>query len=222
MRSFLLISFITAFLFSSCGQQSNEEKAKSIIEEEVKASLYKPASFELAQFQLDSCFSNDANHNATAMIVGYKVATLYKQYKETMFHVEDAERSMNIYAPDGYSSAFSKQQYKSYKAEFEKARDKADRLKSDILQVYRDNNAVFEKMFDDKREFTGWMATMSYRAETNGGQTAMGNVLYYFDKDFTNVIAKFNEHDMMDMDGFDVNDLQYDFAEELKAIFNEE
>ena len=45
-------------LLVSCSVKTNEEKARELIEPQVKSNLIKPESYEFAQMQLDSCFSD--------------------------------------------------------------------------------------------------------------------------------------------------------------------
>lgn len=109
---FVTLSFL---LLASCSVKTNEEKAREIIEPEVKSSLIIPESYEFAQLQLDSCFS-DSKQNPKKIEIALKMAKMINDYKRFTYDAESAESSMAIYAPSyGDQSAFEKQQYKSIK-----------------------------------------------------------------------------------------------------------
>ena len=218
----VLFAVTSLVLLASCSVKTNEEKARELIEAQVKSSLIKPESYEFAQLQLDSCFS-DSQHNPEAIVFALKVAKLFNEYKEHSSDAERAESSMTIYAPSyGYQSAHSAQQHKKYKAEMEKAKRKAADAKEQIIQLYKDNKKLFTAFQSGKHEFIGWMVAFGYRAETAGGMKTMGESLFYLNKDLTEVTHRFTEEDMRDMQSADLDDLKYEFEDELKEIFGED
>lgn len=215
---FLMSSLV---MMVSCSVKTNEEMARELIEPEVKANLIKPESYEFAQMQLDSCFS-DSQQNPEVIAFALKVAKLFNEYKDYASDAERAESSMTIYAPSyGYQSAHDKQQQKKYKAEMEKARRKAADTKEQIIQLYKDNKKLFTAFQSGKHEFIGWMAVFGYRAETAGGMKTMGEGLFYLNKDLTEVTHRFTEEDMRDMQSAGLDDLKYEFEDELKDFFGE-
>ena len=64
----LFFSFISLVLMASCSVKTNEEKARELIEPEIKANLIKPESYEFANMQLDSCFTNNSERNPDALV----------------------------------------------------------------------------------------------------------------------------------------------------------
>ena len=218
----ILFAITCLVLLVSCSVKTNEEKARELIEPQVKSSLIKPESYEFAQIQLDSCFS-DSQQNPEVITFAMKVAKLFNEYKDYTSDADRAESSMTIYAPSyGYQSAHDKQQQKKYKAEMEKARRKAANAKEQIIQLYRDNKKLFTAFQSGKHEFIGWMAVFGYRAETAGGMKTMGEGLFYLNKDLTEITNRFTEEDMRDMQSAGLDDLKYEFEDELKDIFGEE
>lgn len=217
-----ILTIVGLALLASCSVKTNEEKARELIEPKVKANLIKPESYEFGQIQIDSCFS-DSQHNPQSIEFALKVAKLFKEYKEYMSDAEEAESSMTIYAPSyGYQSAHSKQQHEKYKAEMEKAQRKAAAAKEKILQLYKDNEKLFENLQSAKHDFIGWAVAFGYRAETAGGLKTMGAGFYYLNKDFTEITYSFSEEDMSDMRSAELDDLQYEFEDELKDLFQKE
>lgn len=217
----IVLFILIILILASCSVKKNEEKARELIEPQLKANLIKPESYEFAQMQLDSCFS-DSQHNPEVIAFALKVAKLFNEYKDYTSDAERAESSMTIYAPSyGYQSAHDKQQQKKYKAEMEKARRKAADTKEQIIQLYRDNKKLFTAFQSGKHEFIGWMAVFGYRAETAGGMKTMGEGLFYLNKDLTEITNRFTEEDMREMQSADLDDLKYEFEDELKYFFNE-
>ena len=222
---FSLLAIVSLGFLVSCSTKTNEAKARELIEPEIKANLIKPESYELAQIKLDSCFS-DSQYNPEVLTFAMNVAKLYREYKEFVSDAEDAESSMTIYAPSyGYQSTHSKQQYKLHKAEMEKAQRRAADKKDQIIQLYKDNKDFLIGMKSGKlrvgHEFIAWAVTFGYRAETAGGMKTMGGALYYLNKDMTEIIHRFTEDDMKDMQSTDLQDINYEFENELKEIFGE-
>lgn len=217
---YLMMSFA---LLASCSVKTNEEKARELIGPEVKANLIKPESYEFAQLQLDSCFRDDIQSNPEMFVFALKVAKLFNEYKEYMSEAERAESSMTIFAPSyGYQSAHSKQQQKKYKAEMERAQRKATAAKEKIVQLYKDNKPLFTNLKQGKHEFLGWAATLGYRAEAVGGMKTMGGSFFFLNKDLTEITHRFTEEDLMLIESADLDDLKYEFEEELKEFFGNE
>lgn len=217
-----ILAIVGLALLASCSPKTNEEKARELIEPQVKANLIKPESYEFAQIQLDSCFS-DTEYNPQLIVLSLKVAKLFKDYKEYMSDAERAESSMTIYAPTyGYQSAHSKQQQEKYKAEMEKAQRKATTAKEKILQLYKDNKKMIEDFKSAKHDFVCWAVAFGFRAETAGGLKTMGTGYYYLNKDLTEITYSFSEEDMLDVQSADLEDLQYEFEDELREIFQKE
>lgn len=216
----VIFTIVGLALFSSCSVKTNEEKARELIEPKIKANLVKPESYEFSQIQLDSCFSNDGERSADAILFSLKLAKLYKEYKNYTSAAESAESSMTIYAPSfGYQDAHSKQQQKKYKAEMEKAQHKASAAKENILKLYKDNEEMFKKFTSDNHDFVGWMAVFGYRAETAGGLKTMGGALFFFDKELSKITHSFTDDDLELLQSIDLTDLKYEFEDELKEIF---
>lgn len=218
----VIFTVIALALLTACSTKTNEEKARELIEPEVKANLIKPESYEFAQMQLDSCFS-DSQQNPEVIAFVLKVANLFNEYKGYASDAERAESAMTIYAPSyGYQSAHSKQQQQKYKAEMEKAQRKAADAKDKIIQLYKDNKQLLEGLSSGKHEFIGWMAIFAYRAETAGGMKTMGSGLFFLNKNLTGITNRFTKEDMIEMESAGLDDLKYEFENELKEIFGEE
>ena len=218
-----ILALFGLILLASCSVKTNEEKARELIEPKIKVNLIKPETYEFAQMQLDSCFSDDSEHNPEAIMFVLKVAKLFEEYKGYKNDAEQAESYMTIYAPSfGYQDAHSKQQQQKYKADMEKAQRKADAAKENILQLYKDNKRLIKSFESAKHEFTGWAVSFGYRAETAGGMKTMGVSYFFLNKDLTEITHGFSEEDVAPLQSAGLDDLKYEFEEELKEIFGEE
>lgn len=207
---------ISLVLLVSCSVKTNEEKARELIEPKVKANLIKPESYEFAQMQLDSCFS-DSQQNPEAIAFALKVAKLFKTYKYYVSAAKSAESSMTFYAPSyrySYQSAYFKQQYQVHKTEMGKAKRKAADTKENIIQLYKDNWNLIENLSSDKHEFIGWMCTFAYRAETIGGMKSIGEELFYLNQDLTEITYRFTKEDVIELESAGLDDLKYEFENE--------
>lgn len=218
----IIFTVIAFALLTACSTKTNDEKARELIEPEVKANLIKPESYEFAQMRLDSCFS-DSQQNPNVVAFALEVAKLFNEYNGYTSDAERAESSMTIYAPSyGYQSAHDKQQQKKYESEMVKAKRKAADTKEKIIQLYKGNKKMFEAFESGKHEFIGWMAIFGYRAETAGGMKTMGEDLFYLNKDLTEITNRFTKEDMIEMESANLDDLKYEFEDELKDIFGDE
>lgn len=217
-KTFLLL--ISIALMASCSVKTNEEKARELIEPELKANLINPESYEFAKLQLDSCYSDDVQRSPLIILFSLKAAKLYNEYKGYVEEVDNAKSASDFYSSTG--SSMFKQDAAKNKANLEKAQRKADDAKQKILQLYKDNKPMFESFKNRKHELAGWAATLAYRAETAGGMKTMGTILYFLDKDFKEIVACITEEDQELLHSADPNELKYEFEEEFKEIFDAE
>lgn len=218
MKKYLFIT-ISMVLMASCSVKTNEEKARELIVPDVKEHLIKPEKFEIAEFQLDSCFS-DQPQNPDMIKLALKVNEIYNEYKEYKEEAQRAESYMSIYEDSyGYQSAHSKLQEDKYRTEMEKAQRKASAAKDKILQLYKENKQLLVDYNSGKHEFIGWSAVFSFRTETAGGHDIMGGAMYSLNKDLTKIIHRLSEDDLKELQKRNLEDVNYEFEEEFKEIF---
>lgn len=217
----VLFSVIGLALLASCSVKTNEEKARELIVPDVKEHLIKPEKFEIAEFRLDSCFS-DQPQNPDIIRFGSELNKIYREYKEYTEEAERAESYMTIYEDSyGYQSAHSKLQENKYRTEMEKAQRKASTAKDKILQLYKDNKQLLVDANSGKHEFIGWSVVFSFRTQTAGGHDTMGGAVYFLNKDLTKIIHHLSEDDLKDLDKNNIEDIKYEFEEELREIFKD-
>lgn len=213
---------LVALLLMSCSSPSNEQKALRLIEPEVKSHLLKPESYKFSEIQLDSCFADDPTHNPKSFVFAIKLSSLYKEYKNFAKEAEHALSLKSIYSPSrGYYSEHEKVQYNKYNKEYEIVKRKADDRKAQIISLYKSNVDLFKASVNGKHEFLGWAALFFYTAETAGGYESSGSKLLFLDKDLKKITYSFGEEDVKGLEDNPIEDVQYEFEEEIKAALGQ-
>ena len=109
-----------AVIMTSC-TLSNEEKAERLVKETLKDYLYHPDSYEPLSTRVDSMFI-DVTTIEPIMETSDEIKDLISKINRCEREIESAESSMDIWAPDGYSSQYSRGEYARAKKEKEKAK----------------------------------------------------------------------------------------------------
>ena len=191
-----------ALIMASC-TLSNERKAEKLVRETLKDYLYHPDSYEPTSTRVDSMFI-DVTTIEPIMNISGKISNLISKIDECEMDIESAETSMNIYAPDGYSSQFTRGEYVRAKKEKEEAQsdlDKYTKKLSGEVTSLKENVAKYHK-----GEFTGWAVSHRFRSLNGAGSmTIPGEMIFFCDKEFTNCV------------GYEVSKFE-EFAKILKAV----
>lgn len=191
-----------ALIMASC-TLSNDEKAEKLVKETLKDYLYHPDSYEPISTRVDSMFIDVATIEPIMKISG-EISDLISKIDKCEMDIESAETSMNIYAPDGYSSRFTRGEYARAKKEKEEAQsdlDKYTKKLSGEVASLKENVAKYHK-----GEFTGWAVSHRFRSLNGAGSmTIPGEMIFFCDKEFTNCV------------GYEVSKFE-EFAKILKAV----
>ena len=146
---------LSALVITSC-TLSNEEKAEKLVKETLKDYLYHPDSYEPISTRVDSMFID----------------------------VTTIEPTMDIFAPNGYSSQYSRGEYSRAKKEKEEAKsdlNKYTKKLSEQLAFLKENVAKYHK-----GEFTGWAVSHRFRSLNGAGSmTIPGEMIFFCDEEFT-------------------------------------
>lgn len=167
MYRFLFVLFI-AILLSSCN--SPEDKAKSLIKQNLKESLHDWDSYESVKFgTMDSSFfSIYDNPNYIGAINRYH--SLKKEYK-------DSEAEFWIYKGESDWAKNGRQN----------SIDNNFRL-LDSMKLYSQIMIGIEEKF--KPDFNGWKMQHSYRSNNALGNKIISHYIYYFNKDITEIVKQ--------------------------------
>ena len=120
-----LLSCAVALVMTSC-TLSNEEKAEKLVKETLKDYLYHPDSYEPISTKVDSMFI-DVTTIEPIMKISEDIKDLMSKINRCKMKVESAESSMDIFAPNGYSSQYSRGEYARAKKEKEEAKSDLDK-----------------------------------------------------------------------------------------------
>ncbi len=173
---------LLALIMTSC-TPSNEEKAEKLIKETLKGYLYHPDSYEPISTRVDSTFI-DATTIEPIMGICDEIKDLIPQIIKCKRKIILAESSMDIWAPDGYSSQFSRGNYARAKKDKEQAKsalDKYTKKLSEQIASLKENVGKYHK-----GEFTGWVVSHRFRSlNGEGSMTIPGEMIFFCDEAFT-------------------------------------
>ena len=177
----ILLGALLVTLFASCSK-SLEDKANTLIEEDIKKTLYHPETYDPAETQVDSAFTPFDN-----TIELCKIGMSIDEYDRKM---KSAKSSMSIWSGP-YQSAYSKNEYQEAKDEYDEnaqnkknAEKKAKKLADEL-----------KTMLDKEQLFIGFKARHRFRANNNAGQIVFGEMKYLFDKDMNKIVASYDMDD---------------------------
>lgn len=193
---------LLAVIMTSC-TLSNEEKAEKLVKETLKDYLYYPDSYESISTRVDSMFI-DVSTIDPIMEISDEIKDLISKINNCERKIELAESSMDIWAPNGYSSQYSRGEYARAKKEKEEAESDLDKYSKKLSEEFaslKDNVAKYHK-----GEFTGWAVSHRFRSLNGAGtMTIPGEMIFFCDKEF------------ITCGGYEANEFE-DFVNILKAV----
>lgn len=175
---------VASLLFAACGQ-SPEEKAKKLVEESVKKSLYHPESYEPVEVILDSAFAPKDDPEVYEKAV--KLCKLSKSGQEYEDNMKRAKSSMAIWSGP-YMSSYSRNEYNEAKEKFDYYSGKVEENTAKIQKIF---NEII-KLCEPGRRFIGFKVSHKFRAKNNNGDVLMGNYVYLVDESLTNILAEYD------------------------------
>ena len=179
MRTYTLV-LLSVLCLLSCNI-SKEDKAKSLIAEEVKKTLISPDSYDPIETKIDSAFSpiDDPHLIAYCMEVGELAKKLLPYIKQQ----EIAKTTMSIWS-DSYST-YARNEYNKAKKEYEEA---TEILKNDSIKNIKKFEEVAKKI-DKEKHFVGYKAIHSYRFKNNSQEIRIDEAIVFLDKDMQKIRA---------------------------------
>lgn len=176
----LLCAF--ALAMTSC-TPSNEEKAERLIKENLMDYLYHPESYEPISTKVDSMFI-DATAIDPILKISEDIKDLMSKINRCDREIKSAETKMDIYAPDVYSSQYTRGEYARAKKEKEEAESDLNKLTKKLsgqLASLKENVAKYHK-----GEFTGYAVIHRFRSLNGTGTIKIpGEMIFFCDEDFT-------------------------------------
>lgn len=172
---FVLLSLVLV----ACSQ-SPEQKAETLIKENMKKSLYKPDTYEPVETKVDSAFAPYDDP------VFYKaldeLGVVNSEMEECDMKVKQAKALMAINS-GSHHSAYSRNEYAEAKKEYEEANAQLERLDKTFQKRYDKALELFLK----DRTFVGYKAFHCYRADNNAGQRIIDDIVFFIDENFKEV-----------------------------------
>lgn len=183
MKNVIILLFCAVALVMTSCTLSNEEKAERLVKETLKDYLYYPDSYESLSTKVDSMFI-DVTTIEPIMEISDEIKDLMSKINRCERKIESAESSMDIWAPDGYSSQYSRGEYARAEKEKEEAKsdlEKYTKKLSGQLTSLKENVSKYHK-----GEFTGWAVSHRFRSLNGAGSmTIPGEMIFFCDKEFT-------------------------------------
>lgn len=193
----LIITLIALIGLCSCGK-SQEEKAQSMAANYLKGVLYHYDSYEPLQTKVDSSFVA-LSTDKEAIELTLDMLKLFQSAQGYADKIENAESSMEIWCPSGYSSAFSKGEYRRAKEERDSNQELLDKTKERIHKQFfkiKSRQSYLEAEAPLKMgDFDGWKVYHKFKSLNGTGTLDLfGEYVFFCDKDF-NVESAYSKED---------------------------
>lgn len=190
VKSIFIIA-VSLLILTACGP-SQEEKAQKMAANYLKGVLYHFDSYEPLQTSVDSSFVS-LSCDKEAIELTLDMLKLFQSAEEYAHRVENAESSMDIWAPDGFSSTYSRGEYKRAKNERDENQRLLDKTK-DRIQAQFEKIKTRQSAIDDGA-FNGWMVYHKFKSLNGAGTLDLfGEYVFFCDKDF-NVESAYSKED---------------------------
>lgn len=178
-----LISIMTMGLLiaiSACSQ-TKEEKAQEMAANYLKGVLYHFDSYEPLQTKVDSSFVS-LSTDKEAIELTMDMLKLFQSAQGYADKVERAESSMEIWSPCGYSSAFSKGEYRRAKEKRDENQELLDKTRDRILNQF---SKIKERQGTlDEGKFDGWKVYHKFKSLNGAGTVDLfGEYIFLCDTD---------------------------------------
>lgn len=175
----------------SCGltacEPSKEEKAQEMVANYLKGVLYHFDSYEPLQTKVDSSFVS-LSTDKEAIDLTLDMLKLFQSVQEYEEKIKQAERSMEIWSLDGYSSAYSKGEYNRAKEERDNNQRLLDKAKKRIQnQFFKIKNRQSNLK---NGNFDGWRVYHKFKS-LNGAATVdlVGEYIFFCDVELKKMSA---------------------------------
>ncbi len=202
MKKLQLLFWAVALIMTSC-TFSNKGKAEKLIKETLKDYLYHPNSYEPISTRVDSIFI-DVNAIEPIMEISDEIKNLTSKINGCERKIESAESSMDIWAPNSYSSRYSRGEYARAKKEKKEAKSDLDKYTKKLSGQLASLKESVAKYY--KGEFTGWAVSHRFRSlNGEGSMTILGEMIFFCNEEFTTCV------------GYEVDKFE-NFAKILKAV----
>ena len=180
MKNKFILFFAIMFMLVSC--TTNERRAEVLISNCIKNILTYPESYEAISTHIDSSYINVSRMEEIIELTE-ECTDLYDKIRTIEYEIESAQSSMEIYAPDKYSSKHSIGKYNRAKAEKEEYelefKQLNPKLEEKVLALRNSTNDLYDS------EINGWAVTQRFRCQNEYGvQLPPQEMLFFYDLNF--------------------------------------
>lgn len=183
----LIISLVALIGLCSCGK-SQEEKVQEMAANYLKGVLYHFDSYEPLQTKIDSSFVA-LSTDKEAIELTLDMLKLFQSAQKYADIIESAESYMEIWSPNGYSSAYGKGEYRRAKEERDKNQqllDKTkDRIQNQFSKIKSRQSYLEAEALLKIGDFNGWKVYHKFKSLNGAGTLDLfGEYVFFCDKDF--------------------------------------
>ena len=180
MKKIIFITLSAIFVLSGC--KSKEDKALEVIKNQMFQTLYDFESYQPIETKIDSAFLSIYTDSAIIRH-GYIINELLEKVNKAFDEINEYKNSMEIWS-DSYSSYGIKKFYEAKEKDGEKIEEA--KLYSKMINAESDTIKLLAQNITP--DFYGWKVAHKFRCKTKGGNSEIGNYIYYFDKKIKNII----------------------------------
>ena len=184
-KAFFLLSIIR--VLCSCNM-TPQSKAKELIKDAVKKTLYHEDSYDPVETVIDSAFSPKDDPAFHALLKD--VLELSVKLKMLEATAETAKTGMSIWRGP-LMTDLSRNEYNNSKKEYEETTEKIDQCKK---RGKKKAEKLLSMLVADP-QFMGYKVYHSYRAQDNEGQINFGNKIFIIDKEMKKVLYTFEKEE---------------------------
>lgn len=187
-------SLLTAFLvvLAIVGCQSKETKANKLIKDYMYTHLHDFKSYEPIETTIDTLY-NTILTDAECIAL----ATLKIEHEDKADEYDAAadfsKNTMDVWAISARSSSRALNEYKKA---YRELCDNVVKQADEKIQALTAWQLILEKAQElDGSKHLGWAVGHKFRSNNRGGNSALGDYIFFMDKDLKNILQVFSEDD---------------------------
>lgn len=197
MKTIVYFAVLVGLCMTSCSK-SPEEKANVLIEKAVKATLFKPDTYEPVVTKVDSAFTPYCDpefHKKLFRLkeIGESIYECDDKIRRAKIEASSAEFSMSIREDD--NDSHSRHEYQRYKEQYEEHNRKIEEQtekRNTLVEKGKKLREEIEAEIAKQPKFIGFKAGHRFRADNNAGETMMGDMFFVFDKDISEILLAYD------------------------------
>ena len=182
---YILISVLAVVACSS-----KEDKANKLIKDYMFKHLHDFKSYEAVETKVDTLYNTPLSDNECISLANTAYSTL-ENVQEYGEKAERDEQTMDIWS-GGWSSTSRKEYTKAYKSWIN---NKINETTERITYLTAAKELLEKTKNLDGKKQVGWLVTHTFRSNTLGGNSSLGNYIFLMDKDFKSILANYDAED---------------------------